>query len=240
MSPRGHVVWRGASPYDGGPIVAVVTMHSTNRKTGDMPQLWILREDAPPMDALRAGTDASVCGDCPLRGDGTGTGRACYVTLWQGPRSVWDAMRRGAYPDATPEHVGTLLAGRMVRLGAYGDPAMLPIAVVRALIAHADGWTGYTHQWRRVSREWSGLLMASADGVAARREARQAGWRSFVVLPQGAPMPDRTVACMATRERNPRQCVTCGACAGTRQGATPTAVDIAIHAHGAGAGYVTA
>ena len=31
-------------------------------------QTWILRSDMNPLEAIHTGHDASICGDCPLRG----------------------------------------------------------------------------------------------------------------------------------------------------------------------------
>ena len=101
---QGAIVWQGPSPIDGAPLVAVATglrRPSENRKTGPMVQVWILRADLAPSDAVESGADASVCGDCPLRGLGF-KARACYVNVGQAPQSVWRAYKRGVYPVATP------------------------------------------------------------------------------------------------------------------------------------------
>ena len=47
----GAVIWRGASRWDGAPLVVIVTWESSNKKTGNMAQTWILRADvecSPP------------------------------------------------------------------------------------------------------------------------------------------------------------------------------------------------
>ena len=62
-NPTGYVIYRGPSLLDGAPIVAIATMQTSNRKTGNMVQTWILREDVSPVEASKAGADASVCGD---------------------------------------------------------------------------------------------------------------------------------------------------------------------------------
>ena len=243
----GVVVWEGASPVDGAPIVMIVTGidgKSANRKTGDMAQSWILRADIAPVDALKSGVDASICGDCPLRGsvvDGKRVGRACYVNVGQAPQSVWKAYKRGSYARVSPLEAADLLEGKGVRLGSYGDPAMVPLAVLLAVVSKARMWTGYTHQWRTIDPVYAGLLMASADSVEDRRAAREAGWRSFYVVPATTEaLPAKAMVCAADRERNPLQCSDCGACAGTRQGSAVNAVDVVIRAHGGGAKYVKA
>lgn len=240
-APRGYVIWEGASPFDGAPIAMIVTTHSANRKTGDMVQTWILRTDVPPLEALRTNGDASICGACPLRGamvDGTRVGRACYVNVGQAPNSVWRTYTRGGYVRMDAARVGEIIAGRGVRLGAYGDPAMVPLSVLRDLVAHASVWTGYTHQWRTVDSAYASLLMASTESDADMADATARGYRFFHVVADGAPAPSRTVECAATRERNPLQCIDCGMCAGTRNGTASGAVSVVITAHGSGAKYV--
>lgn len=240
---NGAIIWEGPSRFDGSPIVVIATGirgRSQNRKTGDMVQVWILRQDCSPVEAVQTGRDATVCGTCPLRGDGrTGKGRACYVNLGQAPSSVWAGYRRGSYPRVTWSHAMRLVAGRVVRLGAYGDPAMMPLTMARTLVAAASGRTGYTHAWRDIDPAWSRLLMASADSVADRRAARAAGYRSFYVMPKGSAIPRGTMECASTRTDRPSlSCSECLACSGTR--VAGRGVDVAIIAHGAGAKYVTA
>jgi len=244
------IIWEGASRQDGSPIVGIVTgidSPSSNRKTGPMAQLWILRADMPPLEALRTDADAAICGDCPLRGvldrdTGSRVGRVCYVNVGQAPTSVYRAYERGSYPRVTPDHVSSVLAHRgvSIRLGAYGDPAMLPLSVITALCNGVKG-TGYTHQWRHLDRAWAAYLMASADTVSDRRDARRAGWRSFYVVPMDTDLATvpHAVECMATRERNRLTCAQCLACSGTK-GRDTVAVDVVIRAHGTGGRYVTA
>lgn len=244
MSARGYVVWEGASPIDGAPIVMVVTLSSANRKTGNMVQSWILRSDMSPVEAMRQGKDASICGTCPLQGrqiDGKRVGRACYVNVGQAPSSVWRTFKAGGYERLAPAIVGRLIAGRAVRLGAYGDPGLVPVEVLASLVMDAARWTGYTHAWRFIDPAYANLLMASADSVADRRAARKLGYRSFYVMPAHASLAGLrgVMECASTRERNPLQCADCGACAGTRNGAASKAVDVVILAHGTGARYVS-
>jgi hypothetical protein len=79
-----------------------------------------------------------------------GRERACYVEVAKAPGSIFRAFQRGRYPVlTTPLELETFGAGRMVRLGAYGDPYAVPFEVWAALLKRARGNTGYTHQWRR-------------------------------------------------------------------------------------------
>jgi hypothetical protein len=141
---RGFIVFEGASLFDKKPIVGIVTLNSSNAKTGNIAQLWILRSDISPVDAVKNGADQSVCGGCQHRHYKKG---ACYVLPFQGPRAVYDNYRRGGYSSDINEGLARL-AGLGLRLGAYGDPAMLPDNTLQSLVHSARFHTGYTHQWK--------------------------------------------------------------------------------------------
>lgn len=231
----GYVIYDGPSILDGQRIIVVVTglLASRNTKTGKMVQTYIIRPDMHPMEAVRTGADASICGDCVHRGDGTGKGRSCYVTLIHGPANVYRSYLRGVYPAATAAEVAEIVAGRMVRLGTYGDPAAAPLALWQTLVAKAAGFTGYTHQWKRIDPAWSRLVMASADSQTDAKEAWLRGYRTFRV--GAAPMAGREVNCPASEEAGKRtQCIDCRLCMGTT---SRSPVSIQIAPHGAGAGH---
>lgn len=225
------VLWEGPSPCDGAPIVAIATSGSVNEKTGRMVQVWILRADQSPIDAVRSGADEAICGRCPMRGDAF-TGRACYVNVAQGPSSVWRKYHAGGYERLRPREALALLAGEHIRWGAYGDPAMLPEALVRRCNEVAAGHTGYTHQWRHAWAQWSrGVFMASCETPAQEQRLRSAGWGTF-----RAGRPDGTdigAATLCLNERDGTTCKDCGACDGR-------ALAIYIPAHGAGKNMVPA
>lgn len=229
---RGVVVYRGPSLIDGGPIVVVVSWRSVNVKTGDVPQAWILREDAPPVAAARRGADRSICGDCSLRGrvvDGRNVGRSCYVVLHQAPSSVWMAYRRGAYRRVGRARLPRLFAGAFIRIGAYGDPAAVPVAVWDAMLTHARGWTAYTHQWRE-GAALQAIAMASCETDADAREAEALGYRVFRVTPRGAPRLPGHASCPASAEQGRRlTCLECGACNGGPPDRERPHIQIQVH-----------
>ena len=245
---RGFIFYRGPSMLDGQPIVGIATLHSDNQKTGDMVQTFILRSDMTPLTALATGADVSICGTCPhrpktvrIRDRKTGRFasrkvRTCYVDVGKSVQQVFGAFTRGSYPTLEPVDGAPLLAGRMVRLGAYGDPAAIPAHVWIALLADAAGHTGYTHQWRRpMAADLAPIVMASADSAKDRDQARAKGWRTFTIRRADEPLAAREIACPASPEGgNRRQCVDFGACDGaTRAGQA----SVAIVVHGSGAKY---
>jgi hypothetical protein len=232
----GFILWRGPSRIDGAPIVAIATFRSRNVKTGDMVQTWILREDISPVDAANSGGDRSVCGDCKHRGrieEGRNVGRSCYVTLFRAPLSVWRSYKRGVYGEApvSAREARALLAGRTVRLGAYGDPAAINAGFWQFIIAEAKGHTGYTHQWATSAESFASVLMASADSEEERLAARAAGYRVFRVRREGEALAQGEAMCPASAEAGHKtSCLDCKACGGL---AAKAKCDIAILVHGA-------
>ena len=229
-APTGHVIYRGPSLLDGAPIIAVAITRSSNRKTGNMVQTYTLREDIKPTAAVASGADVSICGDCKHR---PALGGACYVVVCQGPTVVWKAYTRGRYPDALNcGAIASLAIGRNVRLGTYGDPAAVPAYVWHALLTHAAGHTGYTHQWAGAgsAQYLRGIVMASADSPAERIDAAALGWRTFRVMAAGDIPGPREFTCPASVEAGHRkQCHECKACDGAARGTGQASPVIVVH-----------
>jgi hypothetical protein len=229
---QGVIVYRGPSMLNGKPIVVVATAiarGSKNGKTGDMVQVFILADNVKPHIGVFEGKDEAVCGDCPHRYvNGAGT---CYVNPIHGPAGVYRAVTNGSYNYVTPEKAAPMLAGRVVRLGAYGDPAAVPLAVWDALLTQAAGWTGYTHQWRKaIANGLNRYCMASVETPRQQRHATRKGWRTFRIREdaEDAMLPGE-MTCPASAEAGKRlTCEECGACSG----GAPPRVSVAIIAHG--------
>jgi hypothetical protein len=233
---NGIVLYRGPSMIDGAPIVLIATglegKASRNEKTGGLIQTWIIRADMSPVDAIHSGADASICGSCEHRGaivDGRNVGRSCYVTVFQAPLVVFKAFQRGLYPEASGADARALLAGRRVRMGAYGDPAAVPFDVWANALADTEARTGYTHQWRNYP-EFAAYCMASCDSAADYEAATAAGWRTFRVRRSTDPMMPREIACPAAKESGAK--TTCAACVACGGHAAKARANISIVAHG--------
>lgn len=217
----GVVIYQGPSRIDGAPIVAIanrIGVASTNEKTGAMVQTFILRSDIAPHHAIKTGADKSVCGNCPSRPILKNATR-CYVKVFQAPRSVYEAFKRGRYMvpgiDFDKKLLPELFRGLDVRFGSYGDPYAVPVRFWLPLAKHAASYTGYSHQWRRASRTLARLCMASADSAADTLEAVKLGWRAFRVKKANEPKLDIEFGCPAARENGQRvTCADCGLCAG--------------------------
>lgn len=234
--------YAGPSLLDGAPIIGIITglrstkgLKSENPKTADLVQTWILRSDVAPHDALHSGEDASICGECPLRPYlAKGTGKPlCYATCSGGRAAIvnlWRSYRMGNIPQVSPEEAAGVLAGRKVRLGAYGDPAAIPFEVWETLLQGSGGSIGYTHQWRTCDARFAGLVMASVESVTLRDQAKHAGWRTFRVHEDDRKRSGEAV-CPGSKEAGKKlTCSECMACNGTQDGRRG---DIVIVAHGA-------
>jgi len=231
-NPTGFVIDRGLSPIDGQPYVAILTLESTNRKTGNMAQVYILCENVNPVEAVQTGKDATICGDCPHRKQQDGT-RSCYVNVGQGPNSVWKAYKRGAYAELNYLALSQVLRHKRIRWGAYGDPSVIDPGTVIKLNRFAQGHTGYTHQWRKeFASIFTGIFQASCDGFNDYLEATSRGWKTFTVVNKNASVA-YAKQCPATVANSSAQCKTCKLCDGAK-------IDVFVHAHGSGSKYVTA
>ncbi len=248
--PTGYIIYRGPSLLDGKPIVAIAITRSSNRKTGDLIQTYILADNGKsPLENLNTLEDVSVCGDCKHR---RGTGGACYVNVGQGVTAVWKAYQRGNYP-LDRKSARDAARGRKVRLGTYGDPMAVPVAVWGTLLAYSSDHTGYTHQWnnqtlfndedlfRTQYEPIRHLCMASVDSEDERVLAGGERWRTFRVRDARETKTDRKaqavlreINCPASEESGKRKtCATCMACDGVgKDESRLTRPDIVITVHG--------
>jgi len=219
MKANGYLAYHGPSELDGNPIKVIVTGNyrpSANSKTGDMLQVWIMPADVKPSETVKTGQDSSVCGDCPARPK---NGGKCYVNTWQAPNRTWNA----SYPNQADNP-----RNAPVRLGAWGDPAAIPIGVLKDILGRSPKHTGYTHQWRN-NPELAEIVMASVDNESEAIEASELGWRYFRVLHKGDTLGSGEILCPASKEAGKKvTCADCGLCAGNSR----KAKNVAIYQHG--------
>tara|TARA_R100000049_G_C1949732_1_gene96704 strand:- start:530 stop:1207 length:678 start_codon:yes stop_codon:yes gene_type:complete len=218
-----YIFWRGPSPYDGAPLIAGVTgvdlsNLSRNRKTGAMAQVWILREDMPPVEAHRQNLDGSTCGDCSLRWNNSG---GCYVTVCHMTPMWRKLVNEGV--EITPRQLGNKCQKNHVpiRLGAFGDPANVPLQVWEELGVQPKG-SGYTHQWEWADVQFAELVMASVETLEKKEEANAKGYRTFRILLKAADVAADEVLC--PNYTRGTQCRTCGLCGGLRSKAKNVAI----------------
>ncbi len=234
--PIGIILWSGKSLLDGERIALIATGvfgKSTNRKTGDMIQTYIIRRDVHPMTARRMGDDKSICGDCKLRETS-----ACYVNLCHGPIHVFYALVDGSYKEYEDSDL-ELFRNRNFRIGSYGDPAAVPFEVWENICKVSKGFTGYTHQWKTCDQRLKNLCMASVDSIDGYLKeydnAKELGWRTFRVFADDKGKTvydvklDREFVCPASKEAGVKtDCEHCKACGGF---SSKTTKDVIINLH---------
>ena len=213
---RGFILDKNVG-FDGQRVVSIATLKTSNKKTGNMVQVWILREDQNPLEALKTGNDVSICGDCKHRNG------SCYVNVGQAPAQVWKSYKRGIYKDFSEltEKDKTALLNRKVRFGSYGDPVLIKIKKIRALLALTkNSFTGYTHAWNDpVFQDYRAFFMASVDSKKEYLEALKKNWRTFRVKRESESLEKNEFVCPASVEAGKRKtCFECMACSGARKG----------------------
>jgi len=215
---KSAIIWTGSSPKNGAHAVAIISGmdgKSDNDKTGGMAQVDILLGNVHPVEARKIGADTAICGDCPLKT------KVCYVNVGFGPSAKYRALQRGSYAVISPREANAILKanGVGVRLGSYGDPAMVPTNVWLDLVDGIEH-TGYTHQWRE---DWfdAGLLdivMASIDEVNTREDAKtmHPGVRTYRMAKDYSELDSNEIKCPSKAPDGTRrvQCADCGLCAG--------------------------
>jgi len=225
-----YTSYKGPSVLDGNPIVALITgidRPSANPKTGIMLHQWIVREDMDPLVASKTGADASICGNCAFRAK-EGKERSCYVTLMHGPLQAYKGMLKSADP-LQAKH----LRGEIIRLGAYGDPAAIPLDYIEWMARHAAGVLGFTHQWKNCDQGLAKYCMASCETPEDHALAKEKGWRTFrVKLPEAPRLPgERPCPSAAEAGDNGVTCRKCMQCDGHNTGKSR---DFVIDVHGTG------
>ena len=235
MARKTIILYQGASLINGQPIVALAQSDSTNSKTGNMIQTFILDASVDPLEASRTGRDSSICGSCPHRGTpnnndkGQATNRTCYVTLAHAPLGKYKAYKKGVYGTTTStlkdiESFGSLQG---VRLGTYGDPCAVPNDIWKALTSKALYSTAYTHAAINPMPE---SIMTSTDNLKQSVDAWSRDERTFRVISHVDQLyKRREILCPASEEMGKRAtCASCKLCGGSKVNAK----SIAIVAHG--------
>ena len=219
---RGFIMYQGPSMLDNAPIVVVATMSTSNSKTGQMVQTWILRADINPVEASKIGQDSSICGNCVHRHYNKG---ACYVNIGQAPNGVFKGYQRGIYPVFVYDDHAHYFSHRKIRLGAYGDPAAVPFGVMQSIAALGIGHTGYTHQaeHKGFDGRFFELCQVSADTPRQAEKYQKLGARTFRVALAGDALANGELECLA--DSKGLQCIDCMLCDGSTK-------NIAITVHG--------
>lgn len=168
--------------------------------------------------------DESVCFECPFSVSNGAKLSACYTHKTVQYMGFLSSLRSIAKQYSKWEDIPTLdrntqdqiikqSYNKYVRFGSYGEPSLIPIELVQAIVWVSKSWTGYTHQWNQ-KPEYAPYLMASVHTQAMEQVARRKGWRSFIATP--TPVQG-IVNCPASNEQKFKSnCSKCGLCSGTQ------------------------
>lgn len=216
------------SPMTGDTILAHL-VYSGNRKTGYSWQLWVMLADIHPTQAMKYRLDKAVCGNCCHRPrtdvpntpseymHGNDYLRSCYVL----PPAIGGAYR-GEYKRLKPDPhlLSKTLHNDLVRLTAYGDPAMLPFPLVYMLARKGKMHTAYTHQWREpwYDKRFDRICMRSVELWADAVRCVNENTRYFRIDLENLGVMPGELECPATTAKGIAagiQCNNCGKCDGT-------------------------
>lgn len=224
--PKGFIIYQGNSVLDNAPIVAIATMETANEKTGNMVQVWIIRSDISPVQAVRENKDVSICGNCPHRHNLNG---ACYVQPFQAPLAVYNGFVKGLYPVFDSNNVNHVKAfeGRSIRLGAYGDPSAVPFEVWENVLQFVVSHTAYTHQihHKKFDVRIADICMISCDTQKEAERCHKKGFKTFRVKTENMEMIKGEILCLS--ESKGINCLVCGICKGKE-----APINIVINVHG--------
>jgi hypothetical protein len=232
---NGYIIYHGKNYVC---IATGLVNASRNEKTGAMVQVFIIRSDVHPVEAIKTGKDATICFNCPHRGT------SCYVEVGKSVGQVYNTYKRGNYPFICkdPQNmqgyddidyylnngVWEVFSNSFVRFGAYGDPVRIPYPIVEKIASVCKGYTGYTHQWNNPAfQAYNKYFMASADSLDDYANAKAKGWRTFRVTTDWRQKDPNEIVCLNSREGT--QCIDCLACGGT---SSTEQKDIYIKVHG--------
>jgi hypothetical protein len=221
--------------YRQGDTVTILTMGTTSNKKIAMPKEKIVQtyhfsreqyEVAQGKTSMREffSHDGKVCFDCPFAVSNGAKLSACYTHKMMQYSGFLSSLRsigklHESFDDI-PEYSNQIAArivvmcdDKYVRFGTYGEPSLMPLALVRCIIAVAKTWTGYTHQWSK-KPEYAPYFMASTHTEDEERIASLIGYRSFVASP--TPI-SKFISCPASEEMGFKSnCSKCGLCSGTQ------------------------
>ena len=202
-------------------VKVFVTDKSTNRKTGDIPQINYLPNDKPT-DAVKNDNDSTVCGTCIRRPSVAKKNGVdpCYVKKFFAPNSIYRAEQNGTIQDISKAK--KMRAGS-VRLGAWGDSAsvskwayfQIRQQVKEKYKVNDRDILDYTHNWQaKTSEHLKPYAMASVEGIEEAQQAWDNGWKTYRVIDNLNEVSEREILCPNITKK--LQCKECKLCNGSQ------------------------
>jgi len=178
-----------------------------------------------PVRSLYEKTDNTICGDCKHRGT------TCYVAVHNAPNQIYRYHKNKKYPLLKDWQ--SYFKDRLVRIGSYGDPTVVPVGIWHKILRYCKAHTGYTHLWKnRKNKYYRNFLMASVDSEEERELAHRLEWRTFRVKNKEDVRQDKEIICPASEEAGKvLTCATCLYCNGGKHTEFGRK-DVVINIHG--------
>jgi len=203
-------------------VTTVITLQSKNSKTGNIPQVFYLPQEKPT-DAVKTGSDKSICGNCPLRPLDAKSNNlpTCYVNKGHGPNSIHKVLNN--LPLFRTLSLQQFKPIKAVRLGAYGDSASISKAKylsIRKAVKSAFNLSDshlldYTHDWNNPkSNHLKTFAMASVETLKQAKKAWSNGWRTFRIIKDKSEITNNEICCPYSDKRV--QCLDCQLCNGNQ------------------------
>lgn len=169
--------------------------------------------------------DAANCLDCPYSYNmNGGKSGGCYTHKGyqgMGIKSMVKRLSKLDIPNYSKDSFNSFIKYisdypvELCRLGAYGEPCLLPLNLMGKLVRVSSKHTGYTHQWNKPEfKAYSKYLMASTHNSFETAIANDLGFRAF----ESSTIKTKNIAvCPASKEfkGNKKTCTECAACNGT-------------------------
>lgn len=179
--------------------------------------------------------DEKSCLDCPLSyNQNNGKSGGCYTHKGMqslGLISMLRSLNKKLYTikDFSQNDFNTFISKvkgsskvDLVRFGAYGEPILMSLNVVKILSSLSNKTTGYTHQWNKPNNgAYNEFLMASTHTEIERKKANSLNFRSFFVAESNISgfKALNVVNCPASKESHKSlSCIACGLCNGIKRG----------------------
>lgn len=196
-------------------ISGLWTHRTRNRKTGDVPTLWVgtTREES-----------FESCSGCSL------LKKICYAqfgTAAMAHAGMMKSASKGRDYSFESALSNRSIKARMVRFGAIGDPAAVDKETLLSWVegTKREGLSviGYTHHWGK-NEYLKGVFMASCDTPEEAVEAMERGWRVALYIKDNPPHRSiklggkAAIVCPAVIAPGEVTCNTCRLCDAFKKG----------------------
>ena len=217
------------------------TLHVLNAKVSQNKKIgmgYIIQTYHFSIDQIKENSlvnDKESCLDCPLSfNQNNGKSGGCYThkgMQLMGLKSMIRSLNKKLHTiqefrtsdfNSFITKIKNTYPVDLVRFGAYGEPVLLSLDVVKVLSEMAPKTTGYTHQWNKPKYNgYNQFFMSSTHTETERTQAKKLGYRSFFVATSEISgfKNENAVNCPASKESNLNlSCIACGLCNGAKKG----------------------